>query len=306
MTEHPRVPTAAQWLQRGEHCVVAGKSLFVVDAGPRDASTRDVSTIVVLHGFPSSSYDFWRVLPALSTRHRVVVHDHLGFGYSDKPRDHLYSIVDQAAHAVSLWQSLGLQDVHVLAHDYGCSVATELFHRRAQDELPINIRSATLVNSGLYYHMAGLRLAQHLLRLRFTRPVFSRLAGRGMYKLNMRRLWGTPGPDLDAELNELWAMTARDGGKIALGNLSHYLEERRWIHRERWNAAIRAFDAPAHVLWGDRDPVGIPAIAERLAAELPQATLTWLPGVGHYPMIEAPEAFATAALRFIDRHDAAH
>jgi len=45
----------------------------------------------------------------------------------------------------------------------------------------------------------------------------------------LRRLWGTPGPELDAELDELWAMTARDGGKIALGNLSHYLEERRWI-----------------------------------------------------------------------------
>lgn len=271
----------------------------MIDVGPRIAPV-----LAVLHGFPSCSYDFWRVLPALSARYRVVVHDHLGLGYSDKPRDYSWSIVDQASMAVGLWRSLGLHDVHLLAHDYGCSVATELFHRRAGGELPVRLRTATLVNSGLYYHMAGLRLAQHLLRLKLTRPVFSRLAGRAMFKLNMRRLWGTPGPELDAELDELWAMTARDNGKLALGWLSHYLEERRWIHRERWNAAIRAFDAPAHVLWGDRDPVGIPAIAGRLAAELPDATLTWLRGVGHYPMLEAPDAFGKAVLAFVDTHAA--
>lgn len=298
MTEYHPVPTAADWERRGVRHRVGGRSLFVIDTGPRAAPT-----IVILHGFPSASYDFWRVLPALSASHRVVVHDHLGFGYSDKPRDYSWSIVDQAAHAVMLWQALGLSEVHLLAHDYGCSIATELFHRRAQAELPITLRSATLVNSGLYYHMAGLRLAQHLLRLRYTRPLFSRLANRRMYKRSLRQLWGQPGPELDAELDVLWEMTARDDGKLALGWLSHYLEERRWIHRERWDAAIRAFDAPAQVLWGDRDPVGVPAIAERMAREFPQSTLSWLPGVGHYPMIEAPAAFAAAVLQFVDRND---
>ena len=290
-----KMPSVNEWQARGTYRDVLGHRLFVIDEGPRDAPV-----IAVLHGFPSASFDFWRVMPALAARYRVVIHDHVGFGFSAKPRDYSYSIVDQAAHALALWQALGIRELHLLAHDYGCSVATELFWRRANGGIPVVLRSATLVNSGLYYHMAGLRVAQHLLRMPITRPLASRLGGKSMFKLNMRRLWGTPAADLDAELDVLWELASRDGGKLALGWLSHYLEERRYIHTERWNAGIRSFDAPAHVLWGDRDPVGIPAIAEKLAHELPQATLGWLPGVGHYPMIEAPERFAQAALAFID------
>ena len=55
------VPTAADWERRGQRLVIGGHALFVIDEGPRDAPA-----IVVLHGFPSASYDFWRVLPALA------------------------------------------------------------------------------------------------------------------------------------------------------------------------------------------------------------------------------------------------
>lgn len=289
------MPGIDTWQQGGRHVDIAGHRVFFIDQGPRDAPV-----IAVLHGFPSCSWDFWRVLPALSARYRVVIHDHPGLGLSAKPRDYGYSILDQATHAVALWQQLGLSRVHLLAHDYGCSVATELFHRRAHGEAGVTIASATLVNSGLYYDMADLRIAQHLLRMPWTRGLFSRLSGRAMFKLNMRRLWGERPADLEAELDLLWEFARRDGGKVALGQVSHYLEERRHIHKERWSRAIRAFDAPAHVLWGDRDPVGVPAIAEKLARELPQATLTWLHGAGHYPMLEAPALFSRDVLRFLD------
>lgn len=290
-----RIPGLNAWQQAGRFIDVNGHRLFVVDQGPRDAPV-----IAVLHGFPSCSWDFWRVLPALTVRYRVVLHDHIGLGLSEKPRDYSYSILDQATHATALWQQLGISRVHLLAHDYGCSVATELFHRRLQGDPGVLIDSATLVNSGLYYDMADLRIAQHLLRMPWTRGVVSRLSGRAMFKLNMRRLWGERPADLDTELDLLWEFASRDGGKQALGWLSHYLEERRYIHKERWNHAIRRFDAPAHVLWGDRDPVGVPAIAEKLARELPQATLTWMHGAGHYPMLETPGVFSREALRFID------
>ncbi len=295
MVDMPAMPTVADWQARGEFRDVLGHRLFVIDAGARDAPA-----IVILHGFPSASWDFWRVLPALARAHRVVIHDQPGFGLSAKPRDYGYSILDQADHALALWQALGVRRAHLLAHDYGCSVATELFHRRAAGGLPVELAGATLVNSGLYYDMAGLRVVQHLLRMPLTRPLASRLASRRMFRLNMRRLWGKPSAQLDAELDVLWELGSRDNGKLALGWLSHYLEERRWIHKARWNAAIRAFDAPAQVLWGDRDPVGIPAIAERLARELPHARLDWLPGIGHYPMFEAPDAFTQALLAFVD------
>lgn len=295
------IPTAEQWRARGRLHSVLGHPLFVIDEGPRDAPV-----LALLHGFPSCSYDFWRVLPQLALEHRVIVHDHVGFGHSAKPRSYSYSILDQANHALALWRSLGVDELHVLAHDYGCSIAAELFVRRAAGDVPVRLRTATLVNSGLYYHMARLRLVQHLLRLRFSRPIVSRLGSWWMFKATMRKLWGegsdVSDDDLDAELAVLWQLASRDNGKPALGWLSHYLEERRYIHAERWNQGIRDFDAPAQVLWGDRDPVGTPAIARKLADELPRSTLTWLPGVGHYPMLEAPDRFAQAVLAWLAEH----
>jgi pimeloyl-ACP methyl ester carboxylesterase len=80
-------------------------------------------------------------------------------------------------------------------------------------------------------------------------------------------------------------------------------ERVRFWHR--WIGALRELDRPAHVLWGRSDPIAVPAIAEQLVREMPNCQLTWLDRVGHYPMVEAPADFATAARSFLARHDRA-
>jgi pimeloyl-ACP methyl ester carboxylesterase len=79
--------------------------------------------------------------------------------------------------------------------------------------------------------------------------------------------------------------------------ISSYLDERTRF-RERWIGALRKLDLPAHVLWGRRDPVAIPAIAEALAETIPGARLTWLDELGHYPMLENPTRWAENVLSF--------
>ena len=68
--------------------------------------------------------------------------------------------------------------------------------------------------------------------------------------------------------------------------------------RERWVGALEHLDIPAHILWGRRDPIAVPAIAEALAGEIPNARLTWLDEEGHFPMLEAPDKWAAAILDF--------
>ena len=77
-----------QWRQAGRIVEVAGRRLFVVEQGS------GLETLVILHGYPTSSHDFARVLPELAKKYRVVVHDHLGFGLSGKPADYSYSLVE--------------------------------------------------------------------------------------------------------------------------------------------------------------------------------------------------------------------
>ena len=82
----------AEWEKAGQYVEVAGHRVFVMDTGANEPR----ETIVILHGYPTSSYDYKDVLPRLSPEYRVIIHDHLGFGLSQKPDDYSYSLFEQA------------------------------------------------------------------------------------------------------------------------------------------------------------------------------------------------------------------
>ena len=116
--------TSNEWLKKGEFRTIFNHKIFTIDAGEKDKPI-----LVILHGYPTSSYDYYKVLNQLTKKYRVIVHDHLGYGFSDKPLDYSYSLIEQADVALALWKQLGISKFTLLAHDYGTSVATEIIAR---------------------------------------------------------------------------------------------------------------------------------------------------------------------------------
>jgi pimeloyl-ACP methyl ester carboxylesterase len=287
------------WTARGRRHPIFGHEIFAVDTGP---SSGESAPLLLLHGFPSSSLDFRPALPRLSAGRRVIVHDHLGFGASDKPALASYSLVEQAEVALALWRSLGVTSGHLVAHDYGTSVATELLARRERGGLPIEIRSVTLCNGSVHLDLAHLTPSQRLLRTPYVGPFFARLAGERVFTAQLRRILGSPGSIPDADLHAMWEALIADGGRRRLAAIAGYMNERVRF-RERWIGALTRLDLPAHILWGRRDPVALPAVADALVAEIPDAKSTWLDELGHYPMLEAPDRWAAAAIAFVDGLD---
>ncbi len=92
------------------------REVFLLRRGTGPAMT-------MLHGFPSSSHDWAKVMPALSAAHDVLAPDFLGFGATDKPPEHRYSLLEQADLIEALWASVGVEETVLVAHDYGVSVA---------------------------------------------------------------------------------------------------------------------------------------------------------------------------------------
>lgn len=284
----------AAWQRRGDYVEVRGRRLFTVDLGPRDAPA-----ILVLHGFPSSSNDFHRVVDHLARDYRVVLHDHLGFGLSDKPAHYSYSLLEQAEAAVEVWQQLGIERGHLVGHDYGTSVATELLARREHGLLPISIDSVTLSNGSVLIELARLRLSQHIARSRLLGPAFGRLIFAGYFKRVMRRLWGDPSRVIEDDLDAMWAGIVHAQGNLRVHAISSYIDERYRFH-ERWVGSLERLDLPALVLWARRDPVAVAAIGSELADRIPDARLVWLDELGHYPMLEDPEAWSGPLIDFLD------
>ncbi|MFL5347371.1 MAG: alpha/beta fold hydrolase [Hyalangium sp.] len=290
------LPSAlAAWQARGRRLSVLGHEVFVLQDGPVDRG----DPLLVLHGFPSSSFDFHLALPLLAARRRVVLHDHLGFGLSDKPERYSYSLLEQTDAALLVWRALGITRGHLLAHDYGTSIATELLARRALGLLPIELSSVTLCNGSVHLELAHLTPSQRLLRRPTLGPLFARLASPALFKAQLRRILGEPSSVSEEELDWMWAAMIHDGGRARLPATISYLDERVRF-RDRWTHALTAYEGPAHVLWGRRDPVAVSAIAERLASELPRAELRWLDRLGHYPMLEEPNTWAGAVLSYLD------
>ncbi len=284
------------WRARGRHLDCGGIRVFAFDTGA-PGGRRDAPVLVILHGYPTSSLDFESVLPSLADHFRVILHDHPGFGLSEKPVEYSYSLMEQAEIAAMLWTQLGIQRAHLLAHDYGTSVATELLARRERLGLPIHFESVTLCNGSVHIELAHLSPIQRLLANSSAGPLLVKVNMKKVFRRQMAGIWGQADTLSDDIIDAMWEDLCSDHGLERLPAVSGYLHERKrfWY---RWIGALTRLDLPVHVLWGNKDPIAVPDIALRLANEIPNARLTWLEGVGHYPMIEAPELFSDAVVGY--------
>lgn len=148
------------WWAQGERVPVelggAARSIFLWRGGEGPSMT-------LLHGFPSSSYDWAKVAPALARRHTLLALDFLGFGASEKPAEHDYSLSEQADLVEAAWARDGVTATVLVAHDYAVSVAQELLARRAAGALAVELRAVHLLNGGLYPELHRRQPTQELL-----------------------------------------------------------------------------------------------------------------------------------------------
>lgn len=270
------------WRRAGTIVELGGRNIFVRDqpgAGP---------PLLLLHGYPSSSYDWRHAFDLLSGR-RLTAFDFLGFGLSDKPREHLYSLLGQAdlVEAIAT-RYAGTEAVALVAHDMGTSVATELLARDLEGRLPFGLAGVLLFNGSVVIEAASLTLGQKLLRSRLG-PIAARLSNQRSFRAQFARIFSPEHPLSAAEAADQWALLAHDGGHRILDRLTFYLHE-RVTYASRWHGALRDWPGRLELAWAGRDPVCTEAVLQAVLALRPEAPLTRLPRLGHYPQIEYPAA----------------
>lgn len=286
-------PDADRWRARGRTVRVRELDVFTVSANDAAAGV----PLVLLHGFPSSSFDFHRCWDALARGRRVVALDFPGFGFSSKPVDYGYSLFEQADVVEIVLRALGIARADLLAHDMGTSVATELLARREAGLLGFDVERLVLMNGSVHLELAQLTPSQRLLRLPALGPVVARLSSRMAFGAQLRRILARP--VANAELDDMFALLRLDDGHLRLPSIIRYLDERERFAR-RWIGALERLDIPALVLWGSKDPVAVLDIARQLARETPGATLVTMDDLGHYPQLEDPGRVAAEVCRFLD------
>jgi pimeloyl-ACP methyl ester carboxylesterase len=285
MIEHGGVPRAAEW--------IAENDTLVSRRGHRIAFRRRGAgpTLLLLHGFPTWSYDYAEVASDLARDHDVITLDFLGYGASDKPNPYEYSVAESADIVEDLTAHLGVKSTRLVIHDYGGIVGQELVDRANRGQLGFAIDSLIMLNCGIVYSAYRPTRSQKLLIL----PVVGKLLASRVSAGRVRSLLdAVRGSRLtDTEFDDLWLGMSRQNGQKLWHLLIKYNAERQ-IHHRRWEAALASWDGPLHLVWGPDDPVSGRHVLQQAVKVLPQATVTELAGVGHYPQSEAPQAVAAA------------
>lgn len=252
----------------------------------------------LLHGFPTSSFDWHRQWSALADEHRLLAFDFLGFGDSDKPTDHVYSIHEQADLTERLWALHGLARTSLLVHDYGVSVAQELLARQRDGTLAVAIERVVFLNGGLYPELHRPQPGQLLLLDPETGPQIGRLMSAETFGRSLLPTFSPGHPPSAEDLADAWASVERRGGAAIAHLLIGYIRDRE-RHRDRWVDALEQSDLPRAFVWGMLDPVSGAHMAERIALGLPNAELIRLGDVGHWPQLEAPADVTPHLLRLL-------
>ncbi|MEM7658677.1 MAG: alpha/beta hydrolase [Bacteroidota bacterium] len=303
MHTHPEIH---QWQTTGTYLTTSkanGLNVFVRELGSREASPD--RTLLLLHGFPESSFSYHLVAEGLLRRFdRIILFDFPGYGLSDKPRKgYSYSLLEQADVALEVWQQLGISGGHLLGHDMGDSVLTELVAREVEGALPERLSdgflSYTLTNGSVVLELAELRIMQKLLLTSAGRWI-AKLSTKGIFHHQIKSAHGDA-PLEEQEIDRLWDMMLHNGGRDITYLTIKYLLDRRRYEASRWLPALGDTRVPIHICWGDKDHVARVEIAHHLKQHVcPEAHLSLMEGAGHFCQLGSPELWLQAVLVFYE------
>lgn len=249
--------------------------------------------ILLLHGFASSSLEFSRLAPLLAGQRSVIAIDLLGFGFSQRVAEpgSYYSQRGQAALVAATLDAIGIDRVDVVGASYGGAVAGQL----ALDDAPL-VRRIVFLDAQIYAE--GSAGGAFVARLPFgiNRALTWLTLGGGPLTT---RLFQAACYDDAACLGDDDLLQTLELPTQIVGNVAALIAFSRSPREQRLPAELGGISQASLVIWGEADAIVPPSEGERLAADLPDASLRWIAEAGHVPHVERPHVVATEILDFL-------
>lgn len=245
--------------------------------------------VVMLHGFGSSAYSWRHVSAALEDAYELIAVDLNGHGYTERSGSAAaYTVAGQLALVLGLMDALGIEDAHLAGHSYGGALAAHLAWRH-----PERARSLVLVDSARpSYPWERRHLSAAIRPLTFL-YVRTRAIRRQAVLAGLERSFANDGRITPELVDAYYERIRIEGVSRAFRGLTRPTSEPRRM------PDLARLDLPVLMVWGAEDELTVLEEARQVAAELPDAELVVLDGVGHIPLEESPAELAELMRRFL-------
>lgn len=251
----------------------------------------------MLHGWPTSSWDWAPVAPAIEADHRTLSFDFPGLGASDKGDDVRYDIDALTDTVIALWEHDAVTSTRIVAHDVGTIVAQELLARDLAGDLDVTIESVTWLNGSIYPDLYRPTDTQLALVDPETGPTIQAVIDENSYSAGIASVHHADHrPDAET-LRQHWAAFEPNNGVGQMHRFLQYIPERA-RRADRLVHAIENTTVPQRFVWGLADEISGAAqatrIRERFGADV---DLVAFDDCSHYPHTERPSDVAEQLLR---------
>jgi len=273
-----------------------GVKLFYREAGPADAPV-----VLLLHGFPASSFQYRELIPRLADRYRVIAPDLPGFGFTEVPaeRGYAYSVDNLAKTVEAFTEALGLKRYALYVFDYGAPTGLRLAMAHPERVTAIVSQNGNAYEEGLGDAWAPIQQYWREPTAEHREVVHQALSPEGIRE---QYTYGVPHPEriapegytLDA------AMIARPGNMdIQLDLFLDYANNVKLY--PKFQEYFRTSKPPLLAIWGRFDPFFVPAGAEAFKRDNPNAQVQLL-DTGHFALETNVQDVAAAMRQFLASH----
>ena len=244
--------------------------------------------LVLIHGFPNSSFDYYKMIPYLEDEYHIAALDFPGSGFSDKPLDGYNYMLAENAEIVDHFvrEVVGFEDFALFTHDRGVSIGLAFLGNYLDNPSPgYTVNYHFLSNSGMFLPLANL--------VPFQLTLLDADAGERMIQARSAQPRRTEGEPESLAFSDIFAFNQ---GNISLLYVGRYLLERQ-VNETRWLENLPRSPVPVAYLWGLTDnvnPIRIPNyVWDTYLNDRESESSFWiLPTAGHYPQRDNPEEVA--------------
>ncbi len=268
----------------------------------REAGSPTKPTIVLLHGFPSSSHMYRNLIPKLAARYHVIAPDYPGFGYSSQPSqaEFDYSFANLANLMDKFIDSRGVTKYSIYVQDYGSPIGFRLFMKH-----PERIRAIVSQNGNAYKEGLSPFWAEYLEPYWKDRTPVTEAKVRQLLTIDTTKLQYTAGfrnpENVDPDAWTFSQATLDRPGNADIQLALFYDYRTNVALYDEWHAQLRKSQPPILAVWGKNDPIFSFLGAEAFKRDVPTTEIHAIDS-GHFALEEEADQIANIVLKFLSKN----